>query len=204
MKKQKEHNIIQIQKYWRGYATRKRLCSLKDGMTLSKLDNCINSYIYTIKFEQEINKELRKKKIRYSNFPSHISENIVKYVIAKKYKIMPNWDTDKGDLVLKNLRIEVKGSLNLQNGPPTFGPTEYWDRIYFLDGKDIVLKKFKVYEIKLSNTSEKWKNLKVNEKETFQDHCLQKRRPRLKFKDIQNQLKDDCVLIFDGYLNDLF
>ncbi len=49
-------------------------------MTLTKLDNCINSYIYTITFEQEINKELKRKKIRYSNFPSHISENIIKYV----------------------------------------------------------------------------------------------------------------------------
>ncbi len=173
-------------------------------MTLTKLDECINSYINTINFEQQLNKQLKNRKIRFSNFPSHISENIVKYVIAKKYKIMPNWDTENGDLIVNTLRIEVKSGLNFENGPSSFGPAEYWDRIYFLDGKDIVLKKFKVYEIKLSNTSEKWKNIKVNKKETFYEQCLQKRRPRIKFKDIQNQLKNDCILIFDGYLNDLF
>jgi hypothetical protein len=199
-----EQQCILIQKIWRGYITRKNLITIKDGMTLNKLDNCLNTYIYTINFDKEINKNLTKKKIRYSNFPSHISENIVKYVIRKKYKIMPTWDTDKGDLLLINLRLEVKGSLNLFNGPPTFGPTEYWDRIYFLDGKDIMFKKFQVYEIKLSNTSEKWKNLRVNKKETFFDHCQQKRRPRLNFKEIQNQLGKDCVLIFNGFLSDLF
>ena len=199
-----EQKCILIQKIWNGYRTRKNLRSLKDGMTLSKLDTCINTYIYTINFEKEINKNLTKKKIRYSNFPSHISENIVKYILYKKYKIMPTWDTDKGDLILKHLRIEVKGSLDLFNGPPTFGPREIWDRIYFLDGKDIIFKKFTLYEIKLSNTSEKWKNLKVNKKETFFEHCQQKRRPRLSFKEIQNQLGDDCVLIFNGYLSDLF
>lgn len=195
---------IKIQKSWRGFLTRQNLLSLKDGMTLTKLDECINSYINTINFEQQLNKQLKNRKIRFSNFPSHISENIVKYVIAKKYKIMPNWDTENGDLIVNTLRIEVKSGLNFENGPSSFGPAEYWDRIYFLDGKDIVLKKFKVYEIKLSNTSEKWKNIKVNKKETFYEQCLQKRRPRIKFKDIQNQLKNDCILIFDGYLNDLF
>jgi len=59
------------------------------------------------------------------NFPSHISENIVKFALFKKYNIMPNWDTKTGDLDLFNLKIEVKGFSS--TGPSSFGPTEEWD-----------------------------------------------------------------------------
>lgn len=199
----KSNNCIIIQKIWRGYRIRKRLLELKDGMDINNLSYCIDAYINTINFETMINKTL-KKKIRYSNFPSHISENIVKFAIAKKYKIMPTWDTNIGDLILNNLRIEVKGSLNLFNGPPTFGPTEYWDRIYFVDGLETNLKKYTIYEIKLSNLSEKWKNIKVNKTQTFFDQCCQKRRPRLSFSEIKKQLGDDCKLFFSGSILDLF
>ena len=35
---------------------------------------------------------------------------------------MPNWDTVKGDLCVEpKVRLEVKGSINLSNGSPTFG-----------------------------------------------------------------------------------
>ena len=196
--------IITIQKIWRGCNTRKNLMKIKDSMNITNLKRCIDIYINTINIETIINQDLNKKKIRYSNFPSHISENIVKFAIAKKYKIMPNWDTHKGDLVLNNLRIEVKGSINLYNGPPTFGPTEYWDRIYFVDGIDFKLNKYDIYEIKLSSSSEKWKNLKVNKTETFFDQCLQKRRPRLTFYEIKKQLNDDCKLFFSGHISELY
>ena len=68
---------------------------------------------------------------------------------------MPLWDTDKGDLIIKNkyikrvIRIEVKGFTS--SGPSSFGPKEQWDILYFVDGKNINKRKIKIYEIKLSN-----------------------------------------------------
>jgi len=201
------NSIIKLQSVVRGMIVRDKLRSLKDGMNLDILEKCIDVYNDTIRSENNINKSLKNKKIRLSNFPSHISENIAKFAIFKKYNIMPSWDTDKGDLVLSlndlhTIRMEVKGSVNLSNGPPTFGPTENWDYIYFVDGVNTFDKKYKVYEIKLSNTSELWKNLMVNKNQTFQDQCREKRRPRLTFRDLQNQLQNHCKLIFNGNISD--
>ena len=150
---------------------------------------------------------LKLKKIRLSNFPSHISENIAKFAICKKYGIMPNWDTGKGDLLIDKLhtfkRCEVKGSINLSNGPPTFGPAEEWDYIYFVDGVNNDKKIYRVYEFKLSNKCEMWQNIKVNKTETYHDQCLQKRRPRITFKELKLQIGNHCNLIFDGHISEL-
>ena len=193
-----------IQSLWRGFSLRKKLLASQDKMTKPLLIQCIDLYANTITYEKTINTLLSKKKIRLSNFPSHISENIVKFIFAKIYNIMPSWDTSTGDLCIDNklcktVKIEVKGSIDLENGLPTFGPSESWDYIYFVDGIENHIKKYKLYEIKLPNTSEKWKNLKVNKTQTYFEQCQQKRRPRLKFSEIQLQLGNDCKLIFDDY-----
>lgn len=176
------------------------------GMTPELLLRCIDSYANTIKDEKQINESLIHKKIRLSNFPSHISENIVKLAYNKKYGIMPNWDIKPGDLLCidQNIRLEVKGFIDLSNGPPTFGPTENWDQIYFLDGLNNHEKKYKIYEIRLSNQSDKWKNLKISKTQTYLQQCQTGKRPRLSFKDIQAQLGDDCELMFDGHISELF
>ena len=178
---------------------------LKDSMSYDDLLKCIKMYNNQIIFENDMNKSLKKKKIRKTGFPSHISENIVKFVFYKIYKIMPTWDTNKGDLVVNEYskRIECKGSINLYNGPPSFGITEEWDYIYFVDGIETLDLKYKVYEFKIKNNSNKWKNLMVNETETFYDQGKQKRRPRLTFKKICDQLKNDYRLIFNGHISEL-
>ena len=104
------------------------------------------------------------KKWRRDNFPSAISENVCKYAIIEKYGLYPTWNTDKGDLQLciPCLQIEVKGFMS--DGPTSFGPGENWDFIYFVDCKDFVSKKFKVYEVRLSNKSESWRKIKISGK----------------------------------------
>ena len=155
-----KNKINKIQSLWRGYFQRKENTKLKDNMTLSIVDQMLDKYIDKIKFNEMINKKLSKKKIRNDNFPSEISENIVKFALNKKYKIMPCWDTDSGDLDFVNKRLEIKGFSS--TGPSSFGPTESWDYIYFLDALEFKEKKFKLYEIKLSNNSEKWRNLVIS------------------------------------------
>ena len=81
---------------------------------------------------------------------------------------MPWWDTDKGDLIIVNIagggdvikRIEVKAFMS--DGPSSFGPTETWNWLYFVDAKDTLTGFFKVYEIKCSNTSEEMKNVRIS------------------------------------------
>lgn len=201
-------SVITIQKVWKGYYVRKKLMSLSDDISKKLLKKFIRTYVDLLNKEKEFNNILTKKKIRYSNLPSHISENLVKFVIAKKYHIMPSWYTKKGDLAIDNkitkfIKIEVKGSIILANGPSSYGPSEHWDQIYFVDMEEIHDMKFKVYRVNLADTSEKWKSIPVNKNQTYHDQCKQGRRPRFNFKVLQDHLGDFCQLIFNGSIYDL-
>lgn len=158
----KSNRVLKIQSLCRGFLQSNSNIVLKDNMTLSIVDQMLQKYIEKIEFNEMINKKLSKKKIRNENFPSEISENIAKFAIAKKYKIMPCWDTSTGDLDFMDKKLEIKGFSS--NGPSSFGPTEKWDMLYFVDAINFKEKNFKVWEIKLSNTSEKWRNLVISGK----------------------------------------
>jgi hypothetical protein len=164
LEKVKNASAIKIQALFRGCHLRKKLATLNDNYTYEILNRCLDKYISDLKFNNEINLIMSEKKRRNENFPSDISENIAKLVIFAKYSIMPCWDTAKGDIIIdkKDIfkQIEVKGFMS--TGPSSFGPTEKWDWIYFVDGIDIRNKNFKVYEIRLSNESEIWKNIRIS------------------------------------------
>lgn len=175
---------------------------LADNYSLDILNKCLDKYISDLNFNKTINMLMSKKKRRNENFPSDISENIAKFAIYKKYGIMPSWDTDKGDLIYNKKRFEVKGFISV--GPSSFGPKEMWDVLYFVDAIDVLNKNFKVYEIKLSNTSEVFRNIKFNNKETFHQIASSGKRPRAEFHTlIKPQIDNYCKLIFDGHVSQL-
>jgi hypothetical protein len=151
----------------------------------------------------------KKLNIRLPNMPEHISENIVKFIIQNKLGDKTcKWSKDSktkisGDLYSEKEKIqEVKCFTS--TGPPSFGPTEKWDVIYFLDmikwNKDILV----LYRIRLSNKSLEWRNLKVNEKQTFGNQADVGKRPRLVWKSIQKQLSTHIEEIYRGTFNDIF
>ena len=116
---------------------------------------------------------------------------------------MPNWNIKNGDLIFDNKKIEVKGFCS--NGPSSFGPSESWEYIYFVDCCDYLNKKFKVYEIKLSNYSKEWKNIKINSKQTYEDMTKLKNRGILKihFNKIKEQIDKYIKLIFDDNIDNI-
>jgi hypothetical protein len=148
---------------------------------------------------------LKNKKIRICNYPSEITENLVKFAVYNKYKLMPCWDTKNGDLIFKDKKLEVKGSLNLFHGGPTsFGPTEKWYRLYFVDCKDTEQFNFIIYEIKLPSSSDVWQNIKVSKKQTFKEQCLERRRPRICYSKIIKQIPGKYIsILFEGSIYDL-
>lgn len=196
-----EQSAKTIQKYVRGYLCRQNLCSLKDGMSLDNVIEYIKGYNTLLRVQEEVNQKLTIKKIRKINYPSEITENIAKFAISKKYNIMGNWDIKPGDLNLLKKQIEVKGGF-IENGPPTFGPDEKWDWIYFVDCEETYDMKYKVYEIRKSNID--FHNLRVSKEQTFGDQCIQGRRPRLVFSSIKEQFGENIKLIFDGHITELY
>lgn len=196
--------VIKIQSCWRGYNLRKELKRPVDNYTFTILNRCLDKYISDLKFNTEINMLMSQKRRRNENFPSDISENIVKFVIFHKYHIMPCWDTKKGDIIIhkKDIfkQIEVKGFMSL--GPSSFGPNESWDLIYFVDGQDIINKNVKVYQVNLSN--KRFRTIHISNKETYGAIADSGRRPRGCFYTIfKPQLGGHCKLIFDGNISEL-
>jgi len=145
---------------------------------------------------------LKKKKCRLPNFPEDISENLVKYIIKYKLGFLPKQCSKSGDLIYDDKKIEVKCFAS--SGPSSFGPTEKWTEIYFLDARDFINENFKLFQIKLSNDDLEWRNIKVSKTQTFFEQCIQKRRPRICFNLIRKQLsKDKVICIFSGKMVDI-
>lgn len=202
----KEKSVIKIQSLCRGHLLRKNFRSLNDSMTFKIMYKELDRYNKNLIQIKEVNILLSNKKIRNDNFPSHISENIAKFSIFKKYKIMPCWDTPKGDLIINksNLikQLEVKGFMS--DGPSSFGPSEKWDILYFVDAKDTLNKSFKVYEIKLSNTHNIFRNIKINKTELYGEIADNNQRGKLRGSfntTFKPQLGNKCKLIFEGHIS---
>lgn len=192
--------VITIQRYYRGYRTRKKLATRKDNFTYKDVYRLLNYYIQYCKKIIHINRKLRKK-IRLPNFPSEISENIVKFILYHKRKIMPEW-CRTGDLILMGKKLEIKAYIS--KGPSSFDPTEKWYRLYFLDCSNFMTKHFICYEILLTNKDTIWKHLKVNKHQTYHEQCIQKRRPRFHLNYILPQLHSRYYRkIFDSTLSSL-
>jgi len=141
-------------------------------------------------------------KIRLPNIPETISQNIIKYILHKEGDMTCSSECKTGDLISCIVgKIECKCFTS--DGPISFGPTENWNEIYFLDMRNWLKDEIKLYKVSIDNKCEKWKNLQISKSETYYDQCKQKRRPRIGWKSLQPQITDNCKLIFDGSINEL-
>ena len=146
---------------------------------------------------------LRKEynhKIRSICFPEDISENLIKYIIRLKgIKCINN---KIGDLYSEDLgKLECKAFSS--DGPISFGPTESWDKLLILDAKDYLKCNFTLYKVDLKNTDKIWKELKINRIENYEKQIKNKRRPRIKFDDLHNQLKEHITILFKGTFDEI-
>lgn len=135
-------------------------------------------------------KPTKKGGIRRPNFPSEVSENIVKFVISVTRKITPNWMCESGDLECRGKKLEVKAFPSI--GPTSFGAGEKWWRLYFLDCRDYMKGrngKYICYEILM--TSDEWKDIKVSKTESFRSQADKKRRPRHSPLELLKQVPED-------------
>lgn len=160
----------------------------------------LNHFTTYCKKRIEIYKDMNKKQ-RQPNFPEDISENIVRFIIEKLEKINVSWNTTSGDLMIINTKEKIEVKCFSSTGPTSFGPTEKWDYLYFLDAIDFINMNFKCYKISLSNDNDIWKNIKINKKETFNEQCVQGRRPRIQYSSLKSLIPIEYITeIFNGNL----
>lgn len=143
-------------------------------------------------------------KVRFPCIPEDISENIVKFIIHNKLNDpSSSWDCKKGDLHSTKEGVqEIKCFTSV--GPLSFTPSSEWDIIYFLDARNWLNDQFVLYRIPLKRTSDEWKNIQINKKQTFDDQCTQGRRPRMSFANLQIQISDHCNKVYEGSFDEIF
>jgi hypothetical protein len=153
-------------------------------------------------------KKKYKIDIRLPNMPEYISENIAKFLIRNKLNdktcVWSKGSNNKrsGDLYSDKEKIqEVKAFTS--TGPISFGPTEKWNVLYFLDMTKWLDDKIILYQVNLSNDSTEWKNIKINSKETFEVQAKLGLRPRINWDGLSKQLKNK-VEVYRGSFKDIF
>ncbi len=173
-----------------------------DGYTMEMIKIHLDAFKTGHDAIEKINKMNLKngsaKRSRHANFPSEISENIVKMIIEKKYEGNVKWITG-GDLFHNGDKIEVKAFS--ADGPCSFGPRSTWERLYILDARKFHDDTFICYEFPFPNSYPTWQEMKVNSQQTYQEQCRQGRRPHINFGKINEQVK--LTKIFEGDLFDL-
>jgi len=132
--------------------------------------------------------KLKKLGSRRPNLPEYISENIILIFIEEFEKIKCIRNTySKGDLTKYDPQpklCEVKAFVS--EGPISFGPTEKWDCIYFLDMRLIFKGIVSIYIVDHPETF--FYRIQMNARQSFRDQIDEKRRPRITFEKLKKQV----------------
>ena len=153
-----------------------------------------------VKSRKESSKKLNIK-FRFPSIPEDITENIIKFIIHKLGDTTSSWNC-KGDLFSKKEGIQECKCFT-SNGPISFTPSSNWDYIYFLDARNWIDNTFILYKAKIKRTSDEWKQIKINKKQTFEDQCVQKRRPRIGWENLYPQITTYCEKIYESTFDDI-
>jgi hypothetical protein len=142
-------------------------------------------------------------KFRFPSIPEDISENIIKFAIHKAGDRTSSWSCKRGDL-FSNKEGKQECKCFTSDGPPSFTPSSEWDVIYFLDAREWINDSFTLYKVNLKRSSEEWKNIRINKKQTFEQQCKQGRRPRITWDALYPQVSTFTQTVFQGSFDDLF
>lgn len=148
--------------------------------------------------------------IRHQNPPEDVTENIVKFIIQ-------NYDNDpsckwaksmevKGDLYSDKYAIDSPAEIKAltSDGPSSFGPDKKFSVIYFLDMRHWINDIFILWRVNLTSESSQWKGIKMNKTQTFEEQCLQGKRPHISWDNIYPQISDHCIKVYEGSFEGIF
>jgi len=87
-------------------------------------------------------------KSRMPGLTEIVSENIIKFCLIKNNINCTN--NSIGDLIVDN-KFKYECKCFTSNGPISFGPTESWEKIVFMDAREWYNNKFKIILVNLKN-----------------------------------------------------
>jgi len=165
---------------------------------------------YVLKRKQT--KEKTGLDIRMPNMPEDISENITKFIIHHHVgDISSKWTKGikgKGPKITGDLISDMEHTQEVKcftsDGPPSFGPKENWDVIYFLDARDWLNERFVLWRVPLKNVSAEWRSVKMNKDQTHEEQSEEGRRPRITWESLYPQIKEHAGKVFEGTFDEIF
>lgn len=152
--------------------------------------------------------------IRHQNTPEDITENIAKIIIRKfendnscvwckgvdkKHGLTGDLYSNKYD---KNAPIEIKSFTS--DGPSQFGPKKKFGVLYFLDLRKWLDDEIVLWKVNLTDTSNEFRNIKVNKTQTMGEQLLENRRPRITWDSLYPQISEFCEKIYEGPFENIF
>lgn len=171
-----------------------------DSYTREILREMYDTHMAYVKSRIESGKRLQIR-FRLPCIPEDISENIIKFTIHRHGDTMSRWDC-KGDLLSSKVgKQECKCFTS--DGPLSFTPSSEWDEIYFMDARNWLDHRFIIWKCTLRRNSDEWKQIRVSKTQTFEDQCLQGRRPRISWDSLYPQIQAYCEKIAEGILEDI-
>lgn len=104
---------------------------------------------------------------RFPNIPESISEGLICLILNEAgIDVIPN--NKSGDLMkITGEKIECKCFTS--NGPISFGPTETWSTICFLDARGYRNDYIELYYLEASSNSNQIQNICINKNELFKE-----------------------------------
>ncbi len=144
------------------------------------------------------------KRERCPNFPEVISETLVKYA----YETLDHECTSAkgGDVYIVDIgqRVEVKASgihKGKSTGPTSFGPTERWDKLVYVDCTQE--RKVTIYEVDIPSDDSEMRTYKVSKTQTFDEQCVAGRRPRFIMSKFIESHPDHVNILYAGSIRKL-
>ena len=152
---------------------------IHDPITPDIVRKLYEAFVFDEKTMAEIEAISPGLHIRRSGMRMELSENLVKFAIQSRGDMTCTWGGDTGDLHSDVEGIQEVKSITAIDSPTSFGPTQPWNVIYFLDASRWREDVFVIWRIPLEKTHEFWKTLPMNNKgQTKEDQSGDGRRPR--------------------------
>jgi hypothetical protein len=183
-----------------------------DPYTAEALKDRLESFIASCHDVLAFKAKYGVRGVRMPIMDEDISENIIKFLIQFKLGDKScKWTksiANAGAKIAGDLTSTATGAIECKcftsDGPISFGPTERWNEIYFLDARAVLDNHIVVWRVPLANTADEWKALKINKAQSFADQCAQSRRPRIVWESLYPQIATHATTVFDGSIDDVF
>jgi hypothetical protein len=168
-------------------------------MSLHMLKELYDSHLSYVKKIEEICQKYQypESEVRKPNMPEYLTENMIRLIIINYLHDETCCKGDVGDLFSEKEGIQECKTFS-SDGPISFGPTEKWDVIYFLDARDWLNDHYVLYQLKEKNDSPQFQQIAISKTETFGDQCRQQRRPRIAWNSLYPQIKDRVEIVYQG------